>query len=45
LSKFAAIRLHESAFDPKRRFATANCRNAKGLFSHLVGTEVAAGKQ
>jgi hypothetical protein len=25
------------AGDPYRRFATANCRTAKGLFDHLVG--------
>jgi hypothetical protein len=25
------------AFDPERRFATVNCRIAKGLFDHLVG--------
>jgi hypothetical protein len=26
-----------SAFDPKRHFATVNCRIAKGSFNHVVG--------
>jgi hypothetical protein len=25
------------AVDPKRHFATANCRIAKGLFDHFIG--------
>ena len=29
--------------DPERRFATSNCRIAKGLFDHLVGAAEHAG--
>jgi len=28
---------HPSLLDPKRHFATANCRIAKGSFNHVVG--------